>query len=69
MSVRSMDAEPPKPLVPDEEPHTTFFSCYARLTNILSSCLRVLYSLKKPKMLLDLLGDEYEQNVVAELGV
>lgn len=64
-----MDAELPKPLVPDEEPHTTFFSCYIRLTNIFNTCLRVLYSLKNPKMLHDLMGDEYEQNVIAELGM
>ncbi|KAF8342833.1 fungal-specific transcription factor domain-containing protein [Cantharellus anzutake] len=65
--LEDMDAEMPTALTSHEEHHIVFFSCYLRLINILNMCLRVLYSLKKPKMIFDLLGDDYEQNVVAEL--
>lgn len=52
---------------PDKPSTVTFFNCSTRLSSILASALNTLYSTKKYKVVLGLVGDQWEQRAVAEL--
>jgi hypothetical protein len=45
----------------------TYFVCHIRLCEILGSTLRRLYASNKSRMLMGLIGNDWEQRAVAEL--
>lgn len=63
-----MDLEFPVALDEDEEQAIVYLNCLLRLSNILSEVLCMLYPIKKPPLLAELLGDEYERTIVVQLG-
>ncbi|KAA1476287.1 hypothetical protein DENSPDRAFT_853569 [Dentipellis sp. KUC8613] len=47
--------------------YMSYFICFLELSRILAFALRTIYSINKSKMLLGLVGEEWEQHTVAEL--
>ncbi|KAJ7647153.1 fungal-specific transcription factor domain-containing protein [Roridomyces roridus] len=45
----------------------TYFVCHIRLCEILGSCLRRLYATQKARLLMNLVGSDWEQRAVADL--
>ncbi|KAJ7268767.1 fungal-specific transcription factor domain-containing protein [Mycena haematopus] len=52
---------------PDKPSLVTFFVCHIRLCEILGSTLRRLYASKKSRVLMGLVGTDWEQRAVSEL--
>ncbi|KAF9021193.1 hypothetical protein BDZ89DRAFT_1019740 [Hymenopellis radicata] len=52
---------------PGKPSYIAYFNTYLRLNQLLSFCLRTVYSLNKSKILLGFAGQQWEQTIVAEL--
>ncbi|KAK0480213.1 fungal-specific transcription factor domain-containing protein [Armillaria novae-zelandiae] len=52
---------------PGKPSYVAFFNSFLKLNQLLSFCLRTIYSINKSKILLGFVGQQWEQHIVAEL--
>ncbi|KAI0759671.1 transcription factor domain-containing protein [Irpex lacteus] len=52
---------------PDKPSKAIFFNCLLRLSQIHAFALRTIYSINKSKALLGLVGEDWQQRIVAEI--